>query len=138
MSNTGGGTKNRDQLVATFEYFARLPPELRLMVWEELSTTSRCIDVWPVSAENDEGFDEFLENSASNYFGPPLKYRSHNPVPAVLHVCQEARYIGLKYYELSFGYHREIKAGFFNLEINIPPQVSRINTLYPLNFVISI
>jgi hypothetical protein len=125
-------------MVATFEYFARLPPELRLMVWEEVSTNPRCIDVWPVSAENDEGFDEFMENSAGVYFGPPLKFRSHNPVPPVLHICREARYIGLRYYELSFGYQREIKAGFFTLEINIPPQVSCTNTFFPLSFMISI
>jgi len=119
------GKKNR---VATkFECFAVLSMELRLMVWEEVAATPRCVDVWPASMEDDDGYVQYMNTDHSLEFGEPLKCRSHNPVPPVLQVCREARKIGLKYYTLSFGTHIKYEEGDSKMEIKVLPQVRKLN-----------
>jgi len=67
-----------------FTLFPRLPYELRLMIWENICSEERIIPILP-------GIGHLVP-----FAHPTLA------VPPILHVCSEARDVGLKHYNLSF------------------------------------
>ncbi|EPE37043.1 hypothetical protein GLAREA_09206 [Glarea lozoyensis ATCC 20868] len=75
-----GGYRLAEGDLTTFHYFQKLPTKLRLMIWKITCSNPRVIEVL-------HGKTKF-ENNPSN-----------TPVPALLHVCREARAEGLKVYE---------------------------------------
>ncbi|KAE9369820.1 hypothetical protein N431DRAFT_443443 [Stipitochalara longipes BDJ] len=73
--------------ITAFTRFQELPPELRLMVWEHSAKSKRTITI---------------RHSLPR--GPWARLKAaHNAttVPGILHVCQESRFIGRKFYKLS-------------------------------------
>ncbi|KAG4418826.1 hypothetical protein IFR04_008031 [Cadophora malorum] len=91
------GSASRTALM-TFTCFVKLPPELRVMIWEVVANQPRNIDI---RARGDDPEEDLCTAEV-----PPLKFWTTQPVPGVLHANQEARQVGLKFYELSFGAQR--------------------------------
>lgn len=89
------GSASRTALMA-FTCFVKLPPELRVMIWEVVA--NRNVDI---RARGDDPEEDLCTAEV-----PPLKFWTTQPVPGVLHANQEARQVGLKFYELSFGAQR--------------------------------
>lgn len=76
----------------TFRHFKYLPYEIRAQIWEQAFPSGRVITLrnhipkrWPWSTPQNNGTT------------------SHSRIPAVLHACQETRYLALKSYSLAFG-----------------------------------
>jgi hypothetical protein len=80
-----------------FHKFSDLAPEIRLKIWKVVCLEPRMVDVWQVEKDI---------NMPYPHCGT-FQYKSHCPIPAVLHISHESRYEGLKYYTLGFG--REAK-----------------------------
>ncbi|PVH86864.1 hypothetical protein DL98DRAFT_640545 [Cadophora sp. DSE1049] len=78
--------------ILKFPQFARLPLELRLMIWEVSARVPRVVEF----------------NSCKKRF----KLASRTSVPAILHVNKEARYIGLRQYEEISLYDLDKNVGF--------------------------
>ncbi|KAF4983882.1 hypothetical protein FZEAL_823 [Fusarium zealandicum] len=91
-----------------FQYFCRLPTELRLKVWNyNLPQTRlvplRCGSSWP-------GCEDSLSWTGCT---------SSASIPANLHVCVESRSETLKHYPLQFGFARGPGQVFFNPQHDI-------------------
>lgn len=68
--------------------FDKLPTELRKMIWKELATEPRVVEIYITDAP---------------YGGEPnLTFKSKNIVPVCLRVNHESRQVALKHYQLSF------------------------------------
>jgi hypothetical protein len=74
-----------------FTLFPKLPNELRMRIWKEACFEPRIVEV-DISAYPAEG-----PASTAN-----RNYTTRTPTPAVLHVCSEARQIGLEHYNRIF------------------------------------
>ena len=68
------------------------------MIWKLVANQPRNVDIW---AREDE-----LEEDLYTAEDPPLKCWTTQSVPGVLHANMEARQVGLRFYELSFGAQR--------------------------------
>jgi len=78
--------------LTNFPRFPELVPEIRLKIWKAICLEPRMVDVFQVR----KTFD-IIEHVRT------FEYKSHCPIPAILHTSHEARYEGLKYYTLGFG-----------------------------------
>jgi hypothetical protein len=81
----------------TFASFNRLPLELRVMIWKYACFHQRNVDITASFLP-----DQLWENWDESYFDDVFYYLSLCPPPAVLHVNQESRSEGLKWYSLEF------------------------------------
>jgi hypothetical protein len=101
-----------------FHQFAKLPPELRLKVWECL-IQPRIVIVCCLqndrTAENTTG-----EKLAARRAELDARTTRGNMVPSVLHVNSESRALGLKHYELAFGWR--IKGSLRGTPTSSPPR----------------
>ncbi len=79
--------------LVNFHRFSDFAPEIRLKIWKIVCLTPRMVDLWQVQ----KGTNMLYPHC------PTFQYKSHCPIPAVLHICQESRHEGLKYYTLGFG-----------------------------------
>ncbi|TGO41044.1 hypothetical protein BHYA_0027g00210 [Botrytis hyacinthi] len=78
--------------MSTFHPFARLPTELRLMIWKEACRDERTVTVF--------SSDRVLDAKFSQGHGdlPFYTFRSRNSIPGVLHANGESRFIAMKFY----------------------------------------
>ncbi|KAE9380647.1 hypothetical protein N431DRAFT_449406 [Stipitochalara longipes BDJ] len=84
----------------SFTVFPKLPPEIRLKIWADVSCIPRHIPIHYVSMgiitmgvrEEDELYDHFT----------PFRFVSPQAVSALLHTCRESREVGMKHYKLQF------------------------------------
>lgn len=102
------------------QYFTKLPIDLRLKIWhliiqpevpgmvevgvklkEDSAEWRRIMKDKPQNAY----CFEFDSNPAGNFIQPrnALDFRPLSSIPVILHICQESRTEGLRYYKLSFG-----------------------------------
>lgn len=98
--------------------FSDLAPEIRLKIWKAICLAPRMVDVWQVEKDI---------NMPYPHCGT-FQYKSHCPIPAVLHVCHESRYEGLKYYTLGFGREAErwtVDQGVYKefRPVQLPPRI---------------
>jgi hypothetical protein len=77
--------------LGTFTCLPRLPPELRLTIWEYAASQPRNVDIWT----------NRTHNSPRDVY-PSFHYSTLSPVPAILQVNREARHVGMSFYELAF------------------------------------
>jgi hypothetical protein len=83
----------------SFHLFPRLPPELRLKIWNYTITTSSFVPVrWSQSQR---------------------VFLSTRKPPTILHICQESRIFGLKTYTLSFASSPEFARIYFSFEDDV-------------------
>ncbi|KAL2071266.1 hypothetical protein VTL71DRAFT_12501 [Oculimacula yallundae] len=80
--------------LTSFTLFPKLPPELRLMVWEYVCFFTRNVPLWNVLLAKPRQED-------IGYI--PYKYITGCPPPSILSVNLESRETGFKYYKLSLG-----------------------------------
>jgi hypothetical protein len=84
-------SESSEEVLPEFEYFGRLPTEIRLKIWAEVCLEPRVIDLWAVPTI--EGSDPVTQ---------PFYYATHSLVPSILSVSKEARKVGLEHYTLEF------------------------------------
>jgi hypothetical protein len=84
-------SESSEEVRLEFEYFGRLPTEIRLKIWTQVCLEPRVIDLWAVPTIQER-------NSIDNAF----YYATHSRVPSILSVSKEARKVGLEYYTLEF------------------------------------
>ncbi|KAI6778808.1 uncharacterized protein J7T54_007461 [Emericellopsis cladophorae] len=85
-----------------FPQFTKLPPELRLKVWECL-IQPRIVGVCCLQNDTRGGYQPG-EKIAARRKELDARTTRGNQVPAILHVNSESRALGLKHYELTFGW----------------------------------
>lgn len=96
----------------TFTCFRMLPAELRRTIWGYASTVTRNVAITSVSLRNRI---RFKVNDFEAKF-----WRSKSSPPALLHVCQESRIEGLKYYIWEFGTEMTVvKHGEYNTSFTV-------------------
>lgn len=88
--------------MATFHPFTRLPFEIRTRIWE-ITVEPRTVEI---------GFKREKKT-----WGAILHATSSTPVPAILHVCYEARNLGL--YERAFSFGFEPRHLWVNFEMDM-------------------
>ncbi|PMD42163.1 hypothetical protein L207DRAFT_527107 [Hyaloscypha variabilis F] len=103
-----------------FTCFWRLPPELRLIIWEHAAKAKRTITI--------------RHNQPR---GPWTRLKAaHNAeiVPRILHVCKEARIVGLKFYKLSLSAIFYLKPIYINYDHDALyfPTCKDLETLYAM------
>ncbi len=76
----------------TFSCFGRLPPEIRLQIWECMIRPRIVIAAC---------FNSHFHDQKRKQLAARAKKR---PVPVLLHICQESRQVALKHYELAFAW----------------------------------
>lgn len=98
---SGPSTENSAK-TTSFTLFPQLPLEIRMRIWELACFFPRNVDIWVTHLP-----ESYIREPPENYTrgGPPtpFRYLSRSPVPAILHVCNESRTIGLNFYKLEFG-----------------------------------
>jgi hypothetical protein len=87
-------SESSEEVRPEFEYFGRLPTEIRLKIWTEVCLEPRVIDLWAVPT---------LQGSST--IGNHFYYATHSRIPSILSVSKEARKVGLQYYILEFETH---------------------------------
>jgi 2EXR family len=102
-----------------FTMLPKLPPEVRNKIWKSACFMPRVVDLW-YAPIGDRKFSQFC---IGNMNARPFEYRSHRKAPGMLHTCQEARSVGTKYYELSFGSKTTAKIGRTEVEFTNPPHI---------------
>jgi hypothetical protein len=94
-----------EESTSTFPLFSQFPTELRLKVWSAfLSLTLPS----PISITIS------VSGTAQRWVADDSILRKGHPIPAILHVCQEAREVGLGKYVLGF----ELEGGLSELPFN--------------------
>ncbi|TVY59255.1 hypothetical protein LCER1_G000241 [Lachnellula cervina] len=88
-----------------FTLFPHLPSELRLKIWEEMLPGPRDVEI-----EYHMDYVMFNEKKISKFTG----WRSREPVPVGLHICQESRHEALVHYQPSFGSYFHPSKIYFN------------------------
>ncbi|KAF7952867.1 hypothetical protein EAE96_006091 [Botrytis aclada] len=83
--------------ISTFHPFARLPKELRLLIWEETCRDERTVTVF----SSDRVVDAKLSQGHGNL--PFYTFKSRNTIPGVLHANGESRFIAMRFYVPVFG-----------------------------------
>jgi hypothetical protein len=119
ISRELSGGDLEEETSPVFTLFPNNPPELRNRIWKRACSLRRVIDLWffPIGDEN-------LESFCSDHFDEfPWTYKSHSQPPVVLHTSCEARTIGLKHYELSFGTALLKRLGLTKFELSTPPRI---------------
>jgi hypothetical protein len=78
----------------SFTLFPELPLELRLKIWSFIAPGPRTVSI------KYKGLSFY---SIGKGFSAAAGWRSPDPVPTILHICQESRTEALKSYRLAFG-----------------------------------
>ncbi|KAL2065678.1 hypothetical protein VTL71DRAFT_3348 [Oculimacula yallundae] len=105
-----------------FVLFPKLPLEIRLLIWESVCLQPRFIDLWTFRSEM-----EMLAIVSHEEGGDPVfYYYTHTGPPAILHISQEARQVGLCHYHYEFGTHAEVSISGPSrgiMSISTPPRI---------------
>ncbi|CAG8961873.1 hypothetical protein HYFRA_00013673 [Hymenoscyphus fraxineus] len=116
----GHGEEKRNNDKPVFTSFPNIPKEIRLKIWELVACGDpKTVDIWAhlkLDITSDES--TWSQHIPEEY----LKYMTLSKakdVPSILHVCHEARTIGLKYYTPEV----ETKGAF-----NLPSNLDRVVT----------
>ncbi|KAH7399926.1 hypothetical protein BKA64DRAFT_670728 [Cadophora sp. MPI-SDFR-AT-0126] len=88
-------TEATEEPLRAFTCFPRLPPELRLIVWEQVCCQTRNVPLRAVSMD----FTRLVVSSSTEGV---FRYSTNLPPPSVLSTCRESRDSGLKHYTLLF------------------------------------
>ncbi|KAE9381206.1 hypothetical protein N431DRAFT_424799 [Stipitochalara longipes BDJ] len=78
----------------SFTLFPDLPVEIRLKIWSFIAPSPRTVSI---------KYKGLSFNSIGKGFLAAAGWRSPDPVPIILHICQESRTEALKSYQLAFG-----------------------------------
>ncbi|RDW73202.1 hypothetical protein BP6252_07109 [Coleophoma cylindrospora] len=119
-------TCSQSQDAIVFRQFARLPVEIRHRIFEHLLPPGRIVDV-------------FTRSSSRIYYSPAnaLLWTTAHRFPSILHVCHDARTIGLKQYDTSLGASVEDAIARVWSHSNQNSQPYRITTLlHPLRDIV--
>ncbi len=95
IPNAHTNASEEEHTLIHFPKFPELAPEIRLKIWKQICFLPRMVDLWQVQTD-------FIFPHCRIY-----EYKSHCPIPAILHTSQEARDVGLKYYIRGFGREAE-------------------------------
>lgn len=90
-----------------FPQFAQLPPEIRLKVWSYLVQPRIVVACCLRRADDDDAADDIALHQAqlANRRGELSRRTTRGAaVPALLHINRESRALGLRHYELTFGW----------------------------------
>ncbi|KAI0143743.1 hypothetical protein GGR57DRAFT_495142 [Xylariaceae sp. FL1272] len=90
------------QRAASFTNFNKLPPELRIKIWQHAMPDARTVVVkspFPQQKQTPAS----LEDALPQTFNEELTWQATTQLPALLHVNAEARHEALKRYTLSLG-----------------------------------
>ncbi|KAH6712804.1 hypothetical protein BKA61DRAFT_675060 [Leptodontidium sp. MPI-SDFR-AT-0119] len=93
-----------------FTFFPKLPLELRLRIWKDVSFLPRLVDTKARHLGQINGIVTSADLTG---------WRSTLPVPSIFHVFQESRKEGLRHYKLEFG----SKLSSSWISVNIPAKV---------------
>lgn len=83
-----------------FTLFSSLPTELRLQIWQRMVPGPRKVCIRYSLQRVEIGGSNLRGRSR---FPPAGSWMSTEPVPVLLHICQESRQVGLSHYQLAFG-----------------------------------
>ncbi|CZR64804.1 uncharacterized protein PAC_14703 [Phialocephala subalpina] len=97
----------------SFTCFPKLPLELRLKIWKDISHTPRFVDIWASYHGVLMGLEEENEFVCTRHV-------TICSVPPVLHPSQEARREAVKHYKLSFGISHTLHHG---IQFSAPPRI---------------
>lgn len=100
-----------------FTCFAHLPFDVRACIWEAVAFLPRNIDLWAQHLGTTTATSSSQPTDGFSLF----RYVTTQPPPAILHVNQESRAIGLKHYSLEFGSSYEIPR-HYGLRAESPPK----------------
>ncbi|KAM0127789.1 hypothetical protein ACHAPC_010450 [Botrytis cinerea] len=74
----------------------KLPTEIRVRIWELVANQPRNLDIWHRRLG-------YFEEERSRFACQVTHWVTLSAVPSILHVSQESRAVGLKFYQLDFG-----------------------------------
>ncbi|KUJ21583.1 uncharacterized protein LY89DRAFT_681047 [Mollisia scopiformis] len=103
--------------ITDFEYFPKLPYELRSMIWKIPCFVPRDVDIW-MRSEGEVRLTEIPERTPGERF-LPNSYHTKSVPPIILQVNQESRREGLRWYRLEFGIN--MKCG--GVQYILPPKI---------------
>ena len=84
-SSAGEATPHAGEASSQFEYFPKLPIEIRLKIWEMKYQESPIVDLWAAPCGGEYGEKFFSSKSLDNAW----QYSSHSLPPAILHTSRE-------------------------------------------------
>jgi hypothetical protein len=89
----------------SFTLFQNLPLELRLKIWALIAPPPRTVSI---------KYKRFSINRVGKGFSAAGGWTSPDPVPIILHICEESRTEALKSYQLAFGIYRHSGTIYFD------------------------
>ncbi|CAG8973120.1 hypothetical protein HYALB_00007597 [Hymenoscyphus albidus] len=119
-SQAGHGEEKRNNDMPVFSCFPNIPKEIRLNIWELVACGDpKTVDIWAhlkLGITSDElTWSQYVPEEYLKY----MTLSQAKNVPPILHVCHEARTIGLKFYTPEV----ETKGAF-----NLPNNLDRVVT----------
>ncbi len=87
-------SENTGRISISFHRFPDLPIEVRRMIWAINATTNPRV----VEVKATVGQEQRIQNEKFQGYHFPIQFTSFTLVPSILHVSQEARAVGLRFY----------------------------------------
>lgn len=81
-----------------FHVFRKLPPEIQQMIWEFAAREERHVSIRIVEEKKSAAETNSTDGTDIDFF----RFRSVNAFPQMMHVCNQARFIAMKHYKLTY------------------------------------